>query len=123
MDFIRFKEINDQKLNYGELENPSIISTYKNSGCGDDYKIFLKIDSENKITEASYTTTGCGFSVAALSMTIDLIKNKTIDEAKKFTAKDVDKLFAFPERRKSYPETAISALHKALDEFASGIPA
>ncbi|MCC6275815.1 MAG: iron-sulfur cluster assembly scaffold protein [Leptospiraceae bacterium] len=117
MDFIRFKEINDKKFNFGELDNPTIVSTFKNAACGDDYRIFLKLDSENKIMDASFTTTGCGFSVASLSVMIDLIKNKSVEEAKKLKPIDIDNAFTFPERRKSYPEIAIQALQKALGEI------
>jgi len=55
MDFDKYKEINDQRLNYREMEDATVISYYRNTGCGDGYRIYLKIDDSNKVTDASYT--------------------------------------------------------------------
>ena len=123
MDFKRYKEINDERLNYREMEDATVVSTYRNVGCGDGYRIFLKIDND-LITDASYTTTGCGFGMVALAMVTELAKNKSIEEAINLSKEDIEKQFEFPERRKGYPESAIAALQKALSDFKnnSGIP-
>jgi len=46
MDFDKFKKINDERPNYGEIEDADVVTFYKNSGCGDGYRIFLKIKQE-----------------------------------------------------------------------------
>jgi NifU-like protein involved in Fe-S cluster formation len=119
MDFQRFKEINDNKLNYREMEDATVVSNYRNVGCGDGYRIYLKIEND-LITDASYTTTGCGFGVTALAMATEIAKNKTVSEAEHLTEDDIEKLFAFPEKRKNYPQSAISALKQALKDFKEG---
>ncbi|MCE9500599.1 MAG: pentapeptide repeat-containing protein [Leptospira sp.] len=120
MDFNKFKEINDQKMNYREMEDATVVSNYRNVGCGDGYRIYLKINDQNVISDASYTTTGCGFGITALAMVTELVKNKSVDEAKLITAEDVEKLFEFPERRKNYPESGVAALKLALSDFENG---
>ncbi len=123
MNFEKFKEINDQKLNYGEIENAEIVSFYRNQGCGDGYRIFLKLqeNGESKIIkDAKFTTTGCSFSFVALAMGLEFIKNKTLEEAQKISSKDIETLFEFPERRKNYPESAAEAIQKAIEDYLSG---
>ena len=78
MDYNRYKEINDTKMNFKEMSDATIISNYKNIGCGDSYKIFLKV-KDGIIQDASYTTNGCGFGLTALAMITELAKNKSID--------------------------------------------
>ncbi len=120
MDFNKYKEINDQRLNYREMEDATVVSNYRNVGCGDGYRIYLKIDENRVVTDASYTTTGCGFGIVALAMATEMAKGQPIDELKKLTPDDVEKRFEFPERRKNYPESAIAALHQAIKDFETG---
>jgi uncharacterized protein YjbI with pentapeptide repeats len=119
MDFQKYKQINDDRLNYREMEDATVVSNYRNTGCGDGYRIYLKIN-DNIITDASYTTTGCGFGIVALAMATEISKNKTVEEAKSLTEADIEKEFPFPERRKNYPESAIAALQKALSDYENG---
>lgn len=120
MDFQKYKEINDTRMNYREMEDATVISSYRNVGCGDGYRIYLKIDENEVITDASYTTTGCGFGITALAMVTELAKNKSIEEAWKITDEDINRMFEFPERRKNYPESAIAALQLALKDYQEG---
>lgn len=116
MNFEKFKTLNDQKENYRVIDNPSVVSNYRNSGCGDGYRIFLKIENEN-IIDASYLTTGCGFSIAALEAMISAIKNSSLEEAKKLSVEKIESFFLFPERRKNYPLSALQALQKAIKDY------
>jgi len=124
MDFEKFKKINDERPNYGEIEDADVVSFYRNSGCGDGYRIFLKIQESNNekiIKDASFTTTGCGFSITALAMAIEWIKGKTIEEAENITVENIESLFLFPEKRKNYPQSAVEAIKKAIKDYKSGV--
>ena len=116
MNFVKYKEINDTKMNFKEMSDATIISNYKNIGCGDSYKIFLKVQN-GIIQDASYTTNGCGFGLTALAMITELAKNKTINDAENLTEEDIESMFQFPERRKAYPKTAIEAFKQAISEY------
>ena len=123
MDFEYFKKINDERMNYGEIEDATVVSSYRNTGCGDGYRLYLKIDENDpnkKILDASYTTTGCGFGLASLAMATEWIKGKTLATAKKVSVEDIENLFEFPPRRKNYPASAVECLQKAIADYHNG---
>jgi len=119
MDFERYKKINDDRLNYGEMEDASVVSSYRNTGCGDGYRLYLKVEGD-RIVDASYTTTGCGFGLTALAMATEWVKGRTLAEAEGITGENIESLFEFPPRRKNYPESAAEALKKAIADFHNG---
>jgi NifU-like protein involved in Fe-S cluster formation len=113
MDFERFKKINDDRLNYREMDDATVVSSYRNTGCGDGYRLYLKIDEaaeQKPIVDASYTTTGCGFGLVALAMATEWLKGKTVDQARNITPGEIESMFEFPERRKNYPDSAVEAV-------------
>lgn len=120
MDFDTYKEINDKRLNYSEMEDATVVSYYRNTGCGDGYRVYLKLDSDERVVDASYTTTGCGFGIVALAIGCEAVKGKTIAEVKALTVEDLESMFEFPERRKNYPVSALQALHKAVEDYETG---
>ena len=123
MDFEKYKEINDQRLNYREMEDATVVSSYRNVGCGDGYRLYLKIDEQSPdqtILDASYTTTGCGFGLAALAMATEWVKGKPLARAESITSADIEELFEFPERRKNYPDSAVEAMQKAVADYRNG---
>jgi len=52
-----------------------------NPSCGDDITLALTVE-DNIIVDAAYEGIGCAISQASTSMMIDLIKGKTVEEAK-----------------------------------------
>jgi NifU-like protein involved in Fe-S cluster formation len=116
MDFDRYKQINDEKMNCRIMEGADVTHPFKNLGCGDGYVIYLKMGQDHRIQDASYTTTGCGFGLVSLAMITELVKGKTLDEALKLGPEDIDKAFEFPERRKNYPQIAWQAMKEALEK-------
>jgi len=125
MNFEKYQQINDEKRNFREMEDADVVSNYRNQGCGDGYRIYLKV-ADGLIEDASYTTTGCGFGMAALAIVTEIVKGKTVDEAAAVTTDDINAgLDGFPPRRQNYPISALEALHQALDDLhqGKGIPA
>lgn len=124
MDFDRYKQINDERKNYREMEDATVVSNYRNTGCGDGYRIYLKVNDVHFVEDASYTTTGCGFGIVALEMATEIAKGKTISELKGITAEDIERHFEFPPRRKNYPQSAVAALQQAIRDYenGSGVP-
>jgi len=119
MDFELYKKINDERRNYKEMEDATVVSSYRNLGCGDGYRIYLKVEN-GLIRDCSYTTTGCGFGLASLAIMTEIVKGKTVEEAKKLTPEDIEKVLLFPERRKNYPRSAWEAMQHALQDYATG---
>lgn len=120
MNFDRYREINDTKVNFGEMAEADVVADYRNQGCGDGYRIYLRFDGE-RIADASYTTTGCGFGLAALAIVTELAKGKTLAEARAIDTDDINAgLDGFPPRRQNYPESALEAFRIALDDLEAG---
>jgi nitrogen fixation protein NifU and related proteins len=50
--------------------------------CGDRLVLFLTLDDKNIVRDAAFQGSGCAISVASASMMTDMLKGKTLDEAK-----------------------------------------
>ena len=75
--------------NKGVLEPNDITFEDDNPFCGDHIRIDLRLDNEDRITEAVFSGHGCAISQASADLLIDLIKGKKIDEVKKLSKKDI----------------------------------
>ena len=64
-----------------ELENPDFAERGHNANCGDDLTLLIKIQ-DDIIKEASFIGNGCAISTASTAMLIELVKGKTVNEAK-----------------------------------------
>ena len=54
-------------------------------------KMYIKVDSKtDKIKDIRWKTYGCASAIASTSALSELAKGKTLDEALKITAKDID---------------------------------
>jgi nitrogen fixation NifU-like protein len=52
-----------------------------NPSCGDELKLYVKLDDEGKIDECAYTGHGCAVSMASADMMSDLMVGRTPEEA------------------------------------------
>jgi nitrogen fixation NifU-like protein len=78
--------------NMGEIKNPSITGRVGNPLCGDILELQLKIVKKKVkgkevefIKDAKFKSFGCGAAIATSSMLTQLIKGKTIEDAKKIS--------------------------------------
>lgn len=75
------KDHNLSKHNKHELESPTVVTPGRNPSCGDEIDLSL-IAEDGRITDAAYTGIGCAISQASVSIMIDLIRGKTVAEAR-----------------------------------------
>ena len=61
--------------------------------CGDVVRIELELGDDGKIRDAYFTGQGCVISQASASMLLEKMQGHTVEEAKKFTAEDMLKLY------------------------------
>ena len=66
--------------NMGDMENPDGVGEAQNPVCGDTMRLFIKVET-GRIIDAKFLTFGCGAAIASSSMTTEMIKGKTTDEA------------------------------------------
>lgn len=71
--------------NYGHLEDAQIVQKGGNPGCGDIITIYLKVDDDGKIVNASFEGQGCIVSQAGTSMITEVVIGKTIEEVEAMT--------------------------------------
>lgn len=73
----------------GHLEHPTIAHEDENPLCGDQVRLELLVDENNRVKEAWFDGHGCAISQAAASILTEQIEGKTLDELKQFQARDM----------------------------------
>jgi nitrogen fixation NifU-like protein len=105
--------------NLGEIKNPDAAGEVGNPTCGDVMFVTMKINPETRIIEdIKFKTFGCVSAIACSSVTTELLKGKTIDEAKKLTKQDiVNELGELPAIKLHCSVLSNEAVKKAIDEY------
>lgn len=105
--------------NMGEIKNPDAKAQVGNPRCGDLLSVTMKIDKKTKIIkDIKFKTFGCVAAVACSSVTTELVKGKTIDEAKKLTKQDVVKEFGdLPAIKVHCSLLSTDAVKKAIQDY------
>jgi nitrogen fixation NifU-like protein len=57
--------------------------------CGDQMKMFIKV-KDDRIVDVRWKTYGCASAIASTSALSEIAKGKTLDEALKISAEDID---------------------------------
>jgi len=103
--------------NMGEMEDADGIGNVGNPACGDVMRLYLKI-KDGIIVDAKFKTFGCGAAIATSSMATELIKGKTIEEARKVTKEVVaEALDGLPPVKMHCSVLAQDAIEAALEDY------
>ncbi len=103
--------------NVGEIEDADGVGSVGNPVCGDMMSIYIKV-KDDKIEDIKFRTFGCGAAIATTSMTTELAKGKTLDEAMTITRQDVaDELGGLPPVKMHCSNLAADALHEAIKDY------
>ena len=103
--------------NMGEIPDADGVGTVGNPVCGDLMTIYIKVQND-KITDIKFKTFGCGAAIATSSMTTELAKGKTLEEAMKLNRKDVaDSLDGLPPIKMHCSNLAADGLHAAIEDY------
>ena len=103
--------------NMGEIPNADGVGTVGNPVCGDLMTIYIKVEND-RIKDVKFKTFGCGAAIATSSMTTELAKGKTIDEAMKITRASVaGSLGGLPPVKMHCSNLAADALHAAIKDY------
>jgi nitrogen fixation NifU-like protein len=103
--------------NLGDINDADGVGEVGAAACGDIMKISIKVE-DGKITDARFKTFGCGSAIASSSMATELIKGRTLDEAKHFSNQEVvDALGGLPPVKIHCSVLAEEALKAAIEDY------
>jgi nitrogen fixation NifU-like protein len=98
--------------NAGEVESPDSTARLENPACGDILELTLKLEG-NRIADIRFRAKGCVPSIACGSALTELIKRKTVEEAKQVSREELILKVG------GLPQTSIHASHLAMDTLAA----
>lgn len=89
--------------------------------CGDQMKMYIKVDpATDRISDIRWKTYGCASAIASTSALSEIAKGKTLDEALKITAKDIDDyLGTLPKHKFHCSILGHDALKDAIEKYRS----
>ncbi len=103
--------------NTGEIPDADGVGTVGNPVCGDMMTMYIKV-KDKRIADIKFKTFGCGAAIATSSMTTEMAKGKTLEEALKITRKDVaTELNGLPPVKMHCSNLAADALHAAIEDY------
>ena len=85
--------------------------------CGDVMKLDLKLDHQDKITDVKFKTYGCGSAIASSSLFVDMLKGRTINEAKEIKDKEIAEVLELPPIKLHCSVLAEEAIVKAIADW------
>ena len=66
--------------NWGELEDPDLEFEDNNPLCGDELKVTIAVDGDNRVADLRFAGHGCAISQAAASLASDEVKGMSVEE-------------------------------------------
>lgn len=84
--------------------------------CGDVMRLQLKLDG-NTIEDVKFKTYGCGSAIASSTLFVDMLKGKTIQEAKQIKDKDIADVLELPPIKLHCSVLAEESIAKAIEDW------
>ena len=87
--------------------------------CGDVMKLDLKLDIEGLIKDVKFKTYGCGSAIASSSLFVDMLKGRTVEQAKQIKDKDIAEILDLPPIKLHCSVLAEEAITTAIEDWES----
>ena len=84
--------------------------------CGDVMKLQIKL-KDNIIEDVKFKTYGCGSAIASSTMFVDMLKGKTIEEAKLIKDKDIAEALELPPIKLHCSVLAEDSIRQAIKDW------
>ena len=105
--------------NVGTMEDADGIGEVGNPVCGDMMTFYIKV-KDDKVDDIKYQTFGCVAAIAVSSKVSEMIKGKSLEEAKALSKKAVaEALDGLPKEKMHCSNLGADALHKAIEDYRS----
>ena len=85
--------------------------------CGDVMKLQLKLDLDERIIDVKFKTYGCGSAIASSTTFVEMLKGKTIEEAKLIKDKDIAAILDLPPIKIHCSVLAEEGIKKAIQNW------
>ena len=96
------------------------VGTVGNPICGDQMRMYIKV-RDGKIADIRWKTYGCASAIASTSALSEIAKGKTLNEAVKITAEDIDDyLGKLPKHKFHCSVLGHDALKEAVKNYRAG---
>ena len=108
--------------NVGDVPDPEALGHAGEPNCGDAMRLSLRIQN-GKILDARFRTVGCGAAIASSSMATELIKGRSVEQARQFSNQEiVAALGGLPPAKIQCSLLAAQALRAALADYEKRHP-
>ena len=111
--------------NMGEMTDADAVGTMGSADCGDMVRLWLKFtekDGQKVIDRASFQSFGCQTAIAVASVATELLKGKSLDEARQMSAEDLSgPMGALPPMKIHCGQMVEGALRAALESDAPSV--
>ncbi|MEO1751557.1 Fe-S cluster assembly scaffold IscU [Thiofaba sp. EF100] len=87
--------------------------------CGDVMRLQIKVNAQGIIEDAKFKTYGCGSAIASSSLVTEMVKGKTLEEAKKIRNKDIAEELELPPVKIHCSVLAEDAIAAAIADYQS----
>ena len=85
--------------------------------CGDVMKLQLKLDMDERIVDVKFKTYGCGSAIASSTMFVEMLKGKTIEQAKEIKDKDIADALELPKIKLHCSVLAEEGIKRAIEDW------
>ena len=100
-------------------EDPNVATGMTGSpSCGDVMRLQLKLEGD-LIKDVKFKTYGCGSAIASSTMFVDMLKGKTVAEAKQIKDKDIAAALELPPIKLHCSVLAEDSIKKAIENWES----
>ena len=118
----RFESVlkNPEKHSVGRFDpnDPNVVSGMVGApACGDVMKLDLKLDIDGLIEDVKFKTYGCGSAIASSTLFVDMLKGRTVEQAKDIKDKDIAKALQLPPIKLHCSVLAEEAIHQAIQNW------
>jgi len=108
-----------EKKNMGSLADADQVSELTGH-CGDTMKVYLKV-KDGRVEDVRYQVLGCPGAIASAMAAVELVRGKTLEEAKRLRDADIFKeIVDLPDQKQHCIRLSVKALHKAIEDYAAG---
>ena len=85
--------------------------------CGDVMQLQLKLDENDRILDVKFKTYGCGSAIASSTLFVEMLKGRTIEEAKLIKDKDIAEALELPPIKLHCSVLAEESIAKAIENW------